>query len=158
MGDIGQGEDDNGRLWRWVIDTKTGKVSEEQLDEAACDFPRIDERHMGLPARYGYAMALDTEAPTLTFDRYLYKYDFETGRRQTHDLGEGWHGGEPCFAPRSADAAEDDGWVLSIDYDRNADESWLVIVNARDFEAAPAARVKLPRRVPFGAHGNWLAD
>jgi carotenoid cleavage dioxygenase-like enzyme len=41
---------------------------------------------------------------------------------------------------------------------RNADQSSLVILDARDVEMAPVAKVKLPRRVPYGAHGNWLPD
>ncbi len=158
LADIGDGEDDAGRLWRWSIDTVGGKVTEDQIDDAPGDFPRVDERRVGLPARYGYVMGLDAEAPTLTFDRTLYKYDLETGHRETHDLGEGWYGGEPCFAPRSPDAAEDDGWVLAIVYDQNEDASHLIIIDAQNFAAPPVARVRLPRRVPFGAHGNWLAD
>lgn len=156
MQDIGDGEDDSGLLWRWTIDGKTGGVKEEQLDDRPGDFPRVDDRRVGLKARHGYVMGLDNEVPTLTFDRRLYKYDLETGARQTHDLGAGWYGGEPCFAPRGADAAEDDGWVVSIVYDSNENASSLVILNARDFEGEPAAKVRLPRRVPFGAHGSWL--
>ncbi len=156
MQDIGGSEDNTARLWRWTIDTKTGSVTEEQLDDAPGDFARVDDRRTGLPARYGYMMGIDNKAPTLTFDSKLYKYDFQSGGRATQDLGEGWFGGEPCFAPRAADSAEDDGWVVSIVYDGNENESYLVIVNARDFEAAPVAKVRLPRRVPFGAHGSWL--
>ena len=33
----------------------------------------------------------------------------------------------------------------------------VVVLDARDIAAAPLARVKLPRRVPFGFHGSWLA-
>lgn len=156
--DIGDGEDDAGRLWRWTIDQKAGTVREEQLDDIAGDFPRVDERRMGQPARYGYIMGLDSKAPTLSFDHYLYKYDLVTGGREQHDLGAKWHGGEACFAPRSPEAEEDDGWVLSFCYDADKDRSSLVILNARDFSGEPAAKVHLPRRVPFGAHSNWLAD
>jgi carotenoid cleavage dioxygenase len=62
------------------------------------------------------------------------------------------------FAPRAADAAEDDGWILSIVHDENTDQSSLVILDARAVEAAPVAKVKLPRRVPYGAHGNWFPN
>lgn len=158
MQDIGSDDDTSGRLWRWTIDTKAGTVKEEQLDDAAGDFPRVDDRRIGLPAKYGYVMGLDGKAPTLTFDSRFFKYELETGRRETHDLGAGWFGGEPSFAPRSADAAEDDGWVVSIVYDANENASSLVVLNAQDFEAAPVAKIRLPRRVPFGAHGYWLPE
>jgi carotenoid cleavage dioxygenase-like enzyme len=32
------------------------------------------------------------------------------------------------------------------------------LVDAADVKAAPIARVHRPRRVPFGFHGNWIAD
>ena len=54
--------------------------------------------------------------------------------------------------------AEDDGWLLNIVFDRTTETSDLVIVDARDVEGEPVARVHLPRRVPSGFHGNWMPD
>ena len=34
----------------------------------------------------------------------------------------------------------------------------VVIIAAQDFESGPIATVHLPRRVPYGFHGNWAAD
>jgi carotenoid cleavage dioxygenase len=65
---------------------------------------------------------------------------------------------EPVFVPRSPDAGEDDGWILAYVYDRSTDRSDVVVIEAGDFAAAPVATVHLPRRVPFGFHGNWVAD
>ena len=52
------------------------------------------------------------------------------------------------FVPKSADAAENDGWVLALRYDRERDRSDLVILDAREFGGDPVAVVQLPRRVP----------
>jgi carotenoid cleavage dioxygenase len=65
---------------------------------------------------------------------------------------------EPVFVPRSADAAEDDGWVMSYVYDATTDRSDVVILDAQDFGGEPVATVHLPVRVPFGFHGSWLPD
>jgi carotenoid cleavage dioxygenase len=65
---------------------------------------------------------------------------------------------EPVFVPRSTDAGEDDGWVLAYVYDKETDKSDVVIIAAQDFESGPIATVHLPRRVPYGFHGNWAAD
>jgi carotenoid cleavage dioxygenase len=157
MQDIG-GEDTSARLWRWTIDLAAGSVKEEQLDDAPGDFPRVDDRRTGLAARYGYTMGLVSNAGSPSFDRWIYKYDLATGARQRHDLGAGVRGGEPVFAPRSTGAGEDDGWVLLIAHDDRAGESSFVVLDARDIEAPPVARVRLPRRVPFGAHGSWIPD
>jgi len=34
----------------------------------------------------------------------------------------------------------------------------LVIIDASDFTGPPVARIALPQRVPYGFHGNWIAD
>jgi carotenoid cleavage dioxygenase-like enzyme len=151
-------EDTSARLWRWTIDLARGQVKEEQIDDAPGDFPRIDDRRVGLQARYGYTLGLVPMTGSPTYDRWVYKYDLQTGKRQRHDLGKNVHGGEPQFVPRAPDAGEDDGWVLLIAHDEAINESALVILDARNIEAAPVAKVTLPRRVPYGAHGNWFAD
>jgi carotenoid cleavage dioxygenase len=37
-------------------------------------------------------------------------------------------------------------------------KSKLVIIDADDFSAPPVASIELPYAVPYGAHGNWIAD
>jgi carotenoid cleavage dioxygenase len=39
---------------------------------------------------------------------------------------------------------------------RNTSE--LVILNAQDFDGAPAARIKLDHRVTNGFHGSWVSQ
>ena len=41
-------------LWRWTVDTAAGVVKEEQLDDTPIEFPRVDERVVGRPHRYGW--------------------------------------------------------------------------------------------------------
>ena len=36
--------------------------------------------------------------------------------------------------------------------------SELIVLDAMDITAGPVAVAKVPRRVPFGFHGNWIAD
>jgi carotenoid cleavage dioxygenase len=33
-----------------------------------------------------------------------------------------------------------------------------VVLDAQDLDRGYVARVKLPQRVPFGFHGNWVRD
>jgi len=47
--------------------------------------------------------------------------------------------------------------VLVYAYDEAEDASSLVILDAENMGAAPLAKVKLPQRVPYGAHGNWMS-
>ena len=48
--------------------------------------------------------------------------------------------------------------MLFRSHDEGTGRSSLVIVDARDFSAAPVARVHLPQRVPYGAHGSWIPE
>ena len=48
--------------------------------------------------------------------------------------------------------------MLALRYDRELDRSDLVVLDANDFTGDPVAVVQLPRRVPVGLHGSWMAD
>jgi carotenoid cleavage dioxygenase-like enzyme len=142
------------RLDRWTIDPAAGKVLEETLDDHSQEFPRHDERLLGRPYRYGYGASV--VAP---FDHGTgLKHDVAAGTVEEHDYGPGRATGELVFVPRSPDAAEDDGWILSLVHDAATDRSDLVILHAQDFTGDPVAVVHLPQRVPFGFHGNWVPD
>ena len=140
------------RLERWTIDPVAGKVSEETLDDTSVELPRHDERLLGQPYRYGYAM----EAGDGFAHGGAVKYDLQSGTTERHDFGAGRMTLEPVFVPRSADAGEDEGWILSYVYDAATDRSDVVILAADDFTGDPVATIHLPQRVPFGFHGNWV--
>lgn len=140
------------RLDRWTIDPAAGKVLEATLDDTSVELPRHDERLLGRPYRYGYAMEVGSQ---FGHDGAV-KYDLATGTTERHDFGAGRMTLEPVFVPRSADAAEDEGWILSYVYDATTDRSDVVILAADDFTGDPVATIHLPQRVPFGFHGNWV--
>lgn len=146
-----------GRLWRWTVDLAGGTVREEQVDDAAADFPRINDSLVGLKARWAYTASLNPKSSTLTLGQWLYKYDLATGARLTRDFGADSRLGEPVFVSREGATEEDDGWILALRHDEAQDCSTLLILNAKDFDGEPAAEVIMPRRVPYGAHGNWMA-
>ena len=138
---------------RWTLDPAAGKVHTERLDDSSQEFPRIDERLVGRPYRYGWSASFGTVGPE---HRGLTKWDLHAGTSERHDFGPGRSSGEGVFVPRAPDAAEDDGWVMSLVHDRAEDRSALVILDARAFSGEPVAVVHLPARVPYGFHGNWV--
>jgi carotenoid cleavage dioxygenase len=146
-----------GRLHRWRIDLGAGRVSEQPLDDRSVEFPRCDERRTGLANRYGYAIDTERSAIDAT-GTSLVKYDLRTGTAVAHDFGPGRIPSEPVFAPASATATEDEGWVMAYVYDAARDGSDFVILDAREFTAKPVATIALPQRVPFGFHGSWIPD
>ena len=69
-------------LHRWTIDTVTGTVNEEQLDDLPAEFPRVPDARVGLEHRYGYMMANAAasafEEP-LSANGAILKYDLASG-------------------------------------------------------------------------------
>ena len=86
----------------------------------------------------------------------FYKHDLVTGERETHDFGPGRFPGEFVFVPASADAVEDEGWLIGLVIDINHQTTDLVILDARTIASEPVATVHLPHRIPPGFHGNWM--
>ena len=146
-------------LWRWTIDLAAGRVTERQLDDRPVEFPRADDRRSGLPHRYGYAAAdVFASGDDRTRSCALIKYDLRSGAATAHEFGAGRTPSEGVFVPAAAGAAEDEGWVMQYVYDAARDASDLVLLDASDVRRPPVAVVKLPCRVPYGFHGNWIAD
>jgi carotenoid cleavage dioxygenase-like enzyme len=141
-------------LWRWSINLDTGMVEESQLDDRGVEFPRVDDRLAGAAARYSVAVGSGA----------LVRYDLQRDTASEHRFGgRVSHGapsapGEAVFAPAVGKSDELAGWYLTYVYDPVTDGSDLVIIDASDFEGDPVARVRLPRRVPHGFHGNWIPD
>jgi carotenoid cleavage dioxygenase len=145
-------------LDRWIVDPKGGRVQEQRLDDRPQEFPRHDERRLGKPYRYGYTASFaGGEGGGLAMGG-LMKHDLRDGKVALHHEGRARQFMEPVFVPASADADEDDGWVLAYLYDASTDRSDVVILHAQDFSAGPVATIHLPGRVPFGFHGNWVPD
>lgn len=146
------------RPFLYELDLASGACNERQLGERGAEFPRIDDRLVGRKNRYGYA-ARDRGTKGGLDDTWstIVRYDREGGRSEVHDFGRWQWPSEPVFVPRTADAAEDDGFVLCVVYDGRADGSYLAILDARNIDAPPLARCHLEHRIPMGFHGNFVA-
>jgi carotenoid cleavage dioxygenase-like enzyme len=141
----------DGVLWSWTIDLEAGTVTERQLDDRAVEFPRIDDRLATLPARYSVSVGGGNWV----------RYDLSTGGAVEHRFGPAdapGGPGEAVFVPGNGPADESNGYYLGYVYDPARDGSDLVIVDASDFAGDPVAKIALPRRVPYGFHGNWIPN
>jgi carotenoid cleavage dioxygenase len=127
------------------------------IDRHPQDFPRIDERRFGRPHRYAYTMMLpETPDPAFLSADSLLKHDLQTGVRTEHCFGPQRYPGEFVFVAAHANAEEDEGWLIGLVVNASDQTTDLVIIDARDFTAAPVASARIPHRVPLGFHGNWL--
>jgi len=143
-----------GVLYRYTLDLKTGKVSEQQLCDKNIELPRINEEYTGRMNRYVYAV----EQPSDDEMRGLIRYDLETFEKQQHFVEEGDQNSEPVFVPRSKGGGEDDGWLLVCVYCQHSDCSEVRILDATDISRSPLATVFLERRIPAGFHGAWVPN
>ena len=155
-------------LDRWIIDPAAGKVSQQTLNDRAQEFPRVDDRVISRPHRYGYSAMIGEVGQAVSpltgnfadqaFTNALLKHDLAQGTAEAHDFGRDATAGEAVFTPATPDAAEDDGYVLAFVHNPDRSASDLVILAAQDFTGEPVARIHLPARIPLGFHGSWLAD
>jgi len=142
--------------WTFDLDGNSESYKEDELDDFTGDFPRLDERFAGKKHEVGFfaTRTADLDDMTGPFDTILVR-NFKTGSSQCWTPGQGQFIQEPVFVPRSPDAAQGDGWLLTLTYNAADNLSDLVILDARNVTAGPVARAKLPTRVPYGFHGNW---
>ncbi|NKB36024.1 MAG: carotenoid oxygenase [Gammaproteobacteria bacterium] len=141
------------RLDRWTVNPKTQNVSEQIIDERTQEFPRCHPELNSKPYQFAYTLAVgDRSFPG------VYKQDMKTGESSMFNFGKGRHGGEPVFVPKQSGTSEDDGYLMTFVYDETSNTSELIILDALDLNQEALARVHLPVRVPYGFHGNWIAD
>lgn len=146
------------QFWRWTINTVTGRVTEEQVDDRAGEFPRVADSVVGLKHRYGYMMAVPdgySYDDPMSVSGAILKYDRQTGARTEIDLGRGRMPGEPVFVPAEGSTNEDDGYLMTFVHDASSNTSELVVMDAATMSDTPIATVHLPR-IPHGFHGSWI--
>lgn len=67
------------------------------------------------------------------------------------------YGTEAAFAPKKNASCEDDGYVITYLYNEELDHSELIILDAKQFDIGPIARIALPQPVPMGFHATWIS-
>lgn len=148
-------------LHRLVIHPKTGAVEDHTLDDQACEFGRINEAYLGRKARYGYVGLRDPRPgerwQSGAFEA-IARYDLATGAKVVHRFPAGVTVCEPLFVADPRGRSESDGFILSFTHEAGNPQGGFVVLDARHLDAAPLARVVLPRRVPAGLHGSWVSS
>ncbi|MDB5721307.1 MAG: dioxygenase, partial [Alphaproteobacteria bacterium] len=143
----------------------SGRVHEELLfDREVTSFTRIDDRFATVSNRYIWVQYSDPDQP---FDGDLHD---DPRLRPVNSYGRfdvvdrslrPWFAGahhilqEPTFVPRSADAAEGEGYLMGTVHNLAEMRSELVILDATAM--TECARVILPFRNAYQVHGVWAS-
>jgi carotenoid cleavage dioxygenase len=137
------------------LDVATRNVDCQTLDATPQRFGRINPRLAVSHHRFVYTVGT---ANDLSFDgTSVHKHDLTGAGRESHDFGAGRCPGEFLFVEDpERTTTEDGGWLLGLVHDVGEHTS-LVVLDAADVTAPPVATVTIPRRVPFGLHGLWIA-
>lgn len=150
---------------RWVIDlsSPSGAVAIERLIDHIGEMPVVDQRFSmrrtrhywfgtNHPARWPM-LPPGPKGPPFTC---LGHFDEQTGKIDLFYAGPDASPEEPCFVPRSADAEEGDGWLMTMVGRRAENRTDLVILDARRLSQGPVATIRFPCRAHEGFHGIWV--
>jgi carotenoid cleavage dioxygenase len=154
-------------LTRWTVDMSSNSSdfkSRTRLTNMAGEFPRIDDRFQGRPYRYGWLLVIDPSKPVElkggsaagAVMNTLGMIDHASGTEQSWWCGPVASLQEPCFIPRGPNAPEGDGWIVQICNLLEERASDLLLFDATEIAKGPIARARIPVRMRFGLHGNWL--
>lgn len=133
----------------------TGRVGAEPLTDSPSEFPRHHPAREGRPHRYAY---VNTRRTLGTLYDTVTKLDLADQTELSYPAPEpGNSFCEPVFAPRPGATAEDDGWLLTVEYRAAHKTSRLVILDAADPSRGPVATAQLASHIPQGFHGNFSA-
>ncbi|TKX55616.1 carotenoid oxygenase family protein [Halorubrum sp. SP3] len=153
-----------GRIERFTVDLGSAiganrygggdaAVSRERLFDGGSALPTASPARWCRSHRYVYAMGMDT--PVTEWARRVVKVDAETDAVRTFDDG-GDYFGEPLFVPAPDGEAEDDGVVVTVALDVDADRSRLLVLDGETLSLR--ARATLPHAVPFDFHGRYFPE
>ncbi|MGB0878787.1 MAG: carotenoid oxygenase family protein [Mycobacterium sp.] len=133
--------------------TATDRVIREQLSDRTSEFPRHHPDREGRPHRYSYVNTKHTLGTLYDGITKLDLADNSATAYVAETPGNSFC--EPVFTPRPGAAEEDEGWLLSVEYQADHHRSRLVILDAKDLEGGPMATAQLTHHIPQGFHGNF---
>jgi len=142
------------RLHRWRFNLVTGAVAEEQLSESITEFGTMNADYATRNYRYTYAA---TGKPGWFLFDGLVKHDLRTGGQEGFSFGDGVYGSETAMAPRAGSTGEDDGYLVTLTTDMNADASYCLVFDAARVADGPVCKLQLPERISSGTHATWVA-
>ncbi len=141
-------------IHRYRFNLKTGETKEYQVDDRFSEFPLMNATLAGRKTKYTYNQHLDI-SEVFRFDGII-KYNMDTGSHQLYNYGKGVYGSESPFIPKNNAKEEDDGYVITFTTNKKEGTSEVLILDAKNIDKGPLARILLPQRVPLGFHACWV--
>ncbi|MDR6585703.1 carotenoid oxygenase family protein [Herbaspirillum frisingense] len=145
---------------RVVIDMECSDNSfvEQPLFEYPCELPRIDTRFETLPYSFATMNLLDVPGQERVGRGFQWIATMDVNGAKPSKIlyaGDNCSIGEPQFVPAHDNAAEGDGYIMTVVGRHEQMRSELLILDASDINAPPVATVALPFRLRSTGHGYW---
>ncbi|XP_048133966.1 carotenoid 9,10(9',10')-cleavage dioxygenase 1-like [Rhodamnia argentea] len=161
-------------VYEWRLNMETREVKERNLSgtHSSMDFPFINGNFTGLKNKFGFAQVLDSAASSscgqakygglakLYFDKPQEEDSQQAVKVEYHKFAESSFCSGSVFVAKNGSAEgedDDDGWIATFVHSEASDETQVHIIDAKDFEGGPVAKIRLPQRVPYGFHGIFMA-
>ena len=74
---------------------------------------------------------------------------------ERYRFGDGVYGSEAAMAARVGGTGEDDGYLVTLTTDMNADASYCLVFDAARVGDGPVCKLALPERISSGTHATW---
>jgi len=144
-------------LGRWSVDLGTGRMTSEVVDDYPCELPKVDERHYGRPYRWGFLIGGQRKDEGMRMDTLVRRH-VGSGAEDRYQVSGEAHTAvfEATFVPRSADAAEGDGYLIVPVCTFGEGASEFQIFDTTDVAAGPITRIELPFQIGWTPHGHWM--
>jgi carotenoid cleavage dioxygenase len=151
--------------YRWTFDlaSPNDTLRSEKLFPQVGEMPMIDLRFLTQETEHfwfgtsntdlGPMLEMGPKGPPFTC---LGHWNARTSKLDFYYAGPHSAPEEPVFVPRSADAAQGDGWLLTVVGRRAENRTDLVILDAQNLSAGPVATIRFPARIHEGFHGIWV--
>ncbi|CZR60251.1 related to lignostilbene dioxygenase [Phialocephala subalpina] len=151
--------------WRFDPNATDSYVEPQPLIEFSGEFPTVDNRYLTRKYRYAFLTATlekSQEAGSTPLGSMgglqngIAMCDTHTGKISSWTAGPDTAMCEATFCPRSPDAAEADGYLISALNCRDKGLTCIVILDTRKIHEGPIAIISLPFRLRTGTHGSWV--
>ena len=141
-----------------VLDMQSGRASIDAMS-GAIEFPRIDPRRIGMPARLLASAASWKRYPDRGSALFhgVQLRDLQTGNVDRYDYGEHVAVEEHIVVPKPGASGERDAWLVGTTFDSRRKVTLVNVIDARHVGDGPIARAALPYWLPLGFHGNFSA-
>merc|ERR1739838_236748 len=115
------------------------------------DFPVINPNFVGIKNQFAYGwVSIDFWKQTLVKKDLVDSSKDKTWSKPSH------YPGEMFFIPQPGGKSEDDGVLVTVVFDGDQQQSYLLLLDGKSFTEINHAY--LPLVVPFSFHGNWFPE